>query len=123
MDDQQQFERLKREIGPYRNLMETTVKSILNQEISNYPIFIFHQSEIEIGIPLISGAPSPSPWQIHISTLEELATKGVVAMEKVREFQSIYKDPNSFFCIFLVKEEKASFVFIPQKDNPYELPQ
>ena len=120
MNDQQQFERLKREIGPYRNLMETTVKSILNQEISNYPIFIFHQNEMEIGIPLVNAGQTPTPWNIHISTLEELATKGVIAMEKVREFQSIYKDPNSFFCIFLVKEEKASFVFIPQKDNPYE---
>ena len=112
------FERLKEELKPYKNMMSQAAATIIRQDISEYPVFIVHQqAEVQIGIPLVAAGEGAVKWGINASTLEELMTKGVVATDKVREFQSVFKDPSAFFCLFVITEASGHFAFMPKKDD------
>ncbi len=105
---------LQRELAPLQKLLSGASDSILEQEVSSYPIFVLNRTPIAIGIPLYAPESENKGWHIFASTLEELATKKVVAMEKVDGFRKVYKDPKAFFCLFVLSEEKGEFVFLPR---------
>jgi len=102
---------LQRYDGVFREIADTTI----NNNVSNYPIFIALQKSVEIGIPLISKEQSGTFWSYHISTLEELVTKNIIHSEKIEPFKRVYKDPSEFICLFVVEEKGATFVFYPYK--------
>ena len=86
---------------------------ILDQDVSNYPIFIAHQQELDMGIVLISKG-NDSNWSIHASSLEEFVSKQIIFQDKIEEFKSNYKDPKLSLCIFVLSELGAQFVFLPR---------
>jgi len=108
------FEQLQKDLSPYQPLLSNTSDTILDQEISRYPVFVIHQQMVEIGVPMLIKKEGGPQWSVNASTLEELATKKVVEMTKVDQFRKIFKDPLHFFCLFVITEENASFVFIPR---------
>ena len=107
------FEELAKKLAPYNLVMGNAADTILDQEVSSYPIFIIPEEPIPLGIPIVENTEE-DPLRIHASTLEELATKQVIEMSKVDHFREIYKDPAEFLCLFVVSDEQASFVFIPR---------
>ena len=114
MVEEELYAELDADLKPYRPIMKKAADAVLDQEISSYPIFIIHRHNIEIGIPLVKEGEKGAKWSIHASTLEELATKKIIGMDKVDDFRSIYKDPESFLCYFIVDEGGATFVFGPR---------
>ncbi len=86
---------------------------ILDQDVSNYPIFIAHQQEFDMGIVLTS-TDDKSKWSIHASSLEEFVSKQIIFPEKVEEFKSNFKDPIQSLCIFVLSELGAQFLFLPR---------
>jgi hypothetical protein len=112
------FERLKEGLRPYRRLMAQASETIIRQDISSNPVFIAHQlHDVQIGIPLVEYKEGKTIWGVHASTLEELTAKGVIAPDKVEQFQSVFKNPERFFCIFLVDEKGGHFAFMPATDS------
>lgn len=107
--------RLKKELQPSLALMQKAVNSIQDQEISNYPIFVvFKESgEVGVGIPLVKKDDTSDSWSINASTLEELATKKVVSMEKIEQFTSVYKTHQDTICCLVWIQGSAQFVFLP----------
>lgn len=87
--------------------------SILDQEITKYPIFVVHQHNVEIGIPLTPD-DHEGIWKIHASSLEEFVSKQVIEQNKVDSFRTIFKSPDKFFCLFVLSELGAKFVFLPR---------
>ena len=79
---------LRQELLPFLPLLEKTAESVRDQDISNYPIFVLYQQEENagLGIPVVAADSASTPWSVNVSTLEELATKKVVAMENVERF-------------------------------------
>ena len=49
------------------------------------------------------------------STLEEFVAKNLIAESKVDAFRTTYKDPEEFLCLFLIEDETAEFIFLPQE--------
>lgn len=90
--------------------------SIIDQEVSKYPIFVVHQHEVEIGIPL-SEHLEIGNWNLHASSLEEFVSKQIIQEEKVDEFRKVYKDPQEFFCLFVLSELGANFIFLPRNQK------
>ena len=109
-----QYIQLEKELQPYKALFSQASDAILDQEISEYPIFVLHQQVVDIGVPLVEGGTEDMPWSVNASTLEELATKKVIGMEKVDDFRNIYNDPKTFFCLFVLSDSGANFVFMPR---------
>ncbi|MEL7121062.1 MAG: hypothetical protein AAFO07_16535 [Bacteroidota bacterium] len=101
---------LQRHIPVMRKASDT----ILDQEVSSYPIFVIHQAEnVELGVPLVARDPAQlKEWSINASTLEEMAAKKVVDMARVDRFRQIFKDPKNYYCLFILSENGANFLFL-----------
>lgn len=107
---------IEREIRQFIPVFSKAADAVLDQEVSNYPIFIVHQGEIEVGIPVIDPKKVASNWAINLSTLEEFAAKQIIKSENIDNFREVYKDPQENFCLFIISEIGANFIFLPRKD-------
>ena len=111
------YKTLESEIKPYINMMSQASDSIRNQDISKYPIFVLHKTQLPFGLPLVEKEKLGGKWSVHASTLEEFATKQLIEQDKVDDFRSVYKDPKSYLCLFIIRDEAANFIFIPRPVN------
>ncbi len=114
MSDRLKFKVLEGELRPYIPTLGKAADTILDQEVSEYPIFVAHQHQVEIGIPLIDKVESKGNWSVNASTLEEFVSKQVIQPDKVDPFKSVYKDPEEFVCLFVLSELGATFIFLPR---------
>ncbi len=110
---EQQLLSLEEELKPYKSLLGNASDTIIENEVSSYPIFVLYKQLINIGIPLNTDAISGG-WSVSASSLEEFVTKQLIEMEKVDDFKAIYKDPTAFLCLFVIEKSGATFVFIPR---------
>ena len=104
---------LKDELKIYSTLAAEAVKTIVDNDISNYPIIVAHKHQIEIGIPIITEIENDQRWSLNASTLEEFYTKNLVVDNKLEEFKNIYKSHINEICFFVLSEIGAQFIFIP----------
>lgn len=114
MQLEEQFVQLSKDLAPYKELLGRAADTIMEQDVSSYPIFVVHQESVSIGIAVVQRAEGGSKWTIQASTLEELATRRIIGMDKVDDFRSVYKDPAEYLCLFLISKEGARFVFLPR---------
>ena len=114
MKSESTYTQLEKELKPYLPLLNQAADTIIDQEVSAYPIFILHQQIVDIGVPLVEGGNEQMPWSVNASTLEELSTKKVIGMDKVNDFRKVYKDPREYLCLFVLSDSGANFVFTPR---------
>lgn len=88
-----------------------TIQTIRDENVSNYPILIAFPSftNLQIGLPI----KEEGELSFNASTLEELAMKKVVDLNKIDEFRKLYKEKQDSFCIFLLQKPAPQFVFVP----------
>ncbi len=107
---------LEHELDNYRKIMTQAAQVILDQDVSNYPILVAHQQELELGMPIFKREDHKgSKWSIHASMLEEFVSKQIIYPDKVEEFKANYKTIDSSVCVFVLSELGAEFVFLPSK--------
>ncbi len=97
----------------YRTLMKKASQAVMDQDVSEFPIFVIHNGAGNLGINIIHD----DELAINISTLEELSTKQLISDDRIRDFIKIYKDPQSYFCLLITLLKKPSFAFLPLKGN------
>lgn len=93
--------------------MNQAADSILDQEITKYPIFVAHQHSLAIGVDL-TGETYTGDWKIQASSLEEFVSKQLIEENKIDSFRTIYKNPVKYFCLFVISELGAKFIFLPR---------
>ena len=108
------YTQFEKELKPYLPLLGKAADTILDQEVSSYPIFVLHQQMVDIGILLVEGGTEEMPWSVNATSLEELATKKIIGMDKLDDFRKVYKDPRDYLCLFVLSDAGASFVFTPR---------
>jgi hypothetical protein len=113
--DGKEFLDFQKEMQLYLKAMSQAAEVIIDQDVSKYPIFVVHQHEVIIGLPIIEKEKNGGIWNIHASTLEEFVSKNLVFEDKMAEFIKNYKNPDEFLCIFLINEMGANFVYLPKK--------
>lgn len=88
-----------------------TIETIQNENVSNYPILIAYPSFtiLEIGLAL----KEEDFFSFNATTLEELAMKKIINMDKIDEFRKLYKEKKDSFCVFLLEKPAPQFIFIP----------
>ena len=115
MDESGTYALLMQELRPYKAMLAKASDTILEQDVSDYPIFVAHQEmEIGVGILLADAGQIQGNWSINASSLEEFTTKGLIQPDKIENFKGIYKDPKHYFCVFIARKVGATFVFIPR---------
>ncbi len=102
---------LEVEIKKNKKRFLQTIKTIQDENVSNYPILVAFPSftNVDIGLPIHEG----QKLSFNATTLEELAMKKVVNMEKIDEFRKLYKEKKDTLCIFLLEKPAPQFIFIP----------
>lgn len=105
---------LEKELQPLKAPLGIAADTIYNENVSNYPIFITHQQQVEIGIPVIQKEVHGGNWSVNASTLEELVAKNLIQMDKVEDFTEVFKPVKKYICLFVLSELGATFVFLPR---------
>ncbi|MBK9734861.1 MAG: hypothetical protein IPO92_07795 [Saprospiraceae bacterium] len=113
MSDIDKFLDLHKQLEPYKKILAQAADVILDEHVSKYPIFVVHQQELSMGLPLIE-AGNILKWSVNASTLEEFVTKEIIFSDKAPDFISTYKNPEVHLCLFVLSELGAQFIFIPR---------
>lgn len=100
--------------------LQEIAAEVVEEGVSNYPVFIAHRHSISIGEPVFTKADVNTEWDIHLSTLDELQTKKVIPAEKTASFVANYKDYKKFACVLVLEPEGANFLFFPYKSSNQE---
>ena len=85
--------------------------------LSDYPIFPICKAELPIGQLLLGKHEVATSWNYYISTADEFQQLGIIDADKLDVFQSTYKDPEEFCCLFVVDKEFTNFLFIPYPED------
>jgi hypothetical protein len=104
---------LERDLKFFNDSIREVSTEIMVEGLSNYPIFVAHQHELQLGEVILDRHDLNSTWSIHASTLEEFLERSVIKRELRERFVDTYKNPNKFICVFVVTPEGANFVFVP----------
>ena len=104
---------LKKDIEFYKETLQEVATEIRLEGISEYPIFIAHQHEVNLGEIILDRNELGTSWTIQASTYEEFAEKGIIQANKKDTFLQNYKSADDFICLFVVVPEGANFVYIP----------
>lgn len=107
---------LENEMKKYRSVLGKASDTIIDNEVTKYPIFVVHKQEIALGLPLIDRTKVNSNWSINVSSLEEFVTKQLIYNNKVEDFKKTYKEVGTHLCIFILSDLGAQFVYIPRQD-------
>jgi len=117
MDDKLRFKLLEEELRSYKKALSQAADTILDERVSNYPIFVAHKGEASLGIPIIKQEEVSGNWSINASSLEEFTAKKLIREDRLDDFKAVYKDPEEWLCLFVVDETGAHFIFLPRQDN------
>ena len=104
---------LEADLKLYSESIKEIATEILNEGLSEYPIFVAHQHEVALGELIMDKSELNTSWSIQASMLEEFVEKGIIHKEKKDRFIKQYKNPNEYMCLFVIVPEGANFVFYP----------
>lgn len=108
------YEKLEAELAHLRNTFAKAAEIIVDQDVSVFPIFVIHPDVMDIGINIVEKEATNGKWSVNASTLEEFVAKQIVAAEKVEDFKTLYKTHPGDFCLFVLNELGANFIFMPK---------
>jgi len=114
------YKLLEKELRHYIPMLLKARETIIDQGVSEYPIMIVHQHEIDVGIPIADKDKIKGNWSINASTLEEFISKQVIEANKIDSFKTIYKSRQKFICMFVLSELGAEFIFLPDDGKGIE---
>ncbi len=116
----EKYLQLEQDLRRYRKALKQALEIMLELEISLYPIFILHQEILEMGVPLIEAGETTGIWSVHASSLEEFVTKNIISEDKLLEFKKVYTSHEHHFCLFVLSELGAQFIFFPEEGELYQ---
>ncbi len=114
---QEEWRKIETWVKGHEITLGQVTNAILDQEISKYPIFVFSSASLPVGVYLTAANVDADHWSVYASTLEEFASRQIIQSEKVDGFRQVYKDPDQYFCLFLLQDNTGNFIFLPRRDK------
>jgi len=112
MSERVKYRVLEGELKSYRKALSQAAQTIVEQNVSEYPIFVVHQQQMDMGIPMIDKDKVSGNWSVNASTLEEFVTKQIIKSDKIDAFKATFKPIEEAVCLFVLSELGASFIFL-----------
>jgi hypothetical protein len=53
MENQEKYGKLEEDLQQYKPLLGKAADTVLDQDVSSYPIFVVHQLSVDLGLPLV----------------------------------------------------------------------
>ena len=101
-------------IQHYHALMAEAFEGVINEGVSKYPVFIFHQQEVTVGLPIADRHQIAGDWSVNISTLEEFYIKGLVTIEQVEVIKLKITGGHPQYCCLVLSETQGNMIFLPR---------
>ncbi|HRK28417.1 MAG TPA: hypothetical protein PK239_14170 [Chitinophagales bacterium] len=113
------LESVQRHIRIHQDYLVKVARAVLEQGISQYPIFVLHrEAAINIGKPIIIAAETDAEWSVNASLIEEFIRKGIITPGHIDEFKEVYRNPYEYLCVFIISgQSDAGFAFCPYSDQ------
>lgn len=105
---------LQQELSTYNQVFEKTILKTEEHGMPTNPIFVLHQEHIPVGFPILEKEIKGGKWDIMLSSMEEFIKKGLIRIERIDEFQSLYQGKTRHYCLFVLSELGAQFIFLPR---------
>jgi len=112
------IDRFGQQLHFYLELMKEAFEGVINEDVSRYPVFIFHQQDMNVGLPISDRTQNHGEWSVNISTLEEFYIKGIVTIEQVEEIKAKIIGQPPQYCCMLLYEGKGSLIFVNRDSDP-----
>ena len=74
-----EFKQLEEELTPYLKMMTKASDVVMDQGVSEFPIFVVHQHTVDIGINIVDRENIKGNWSVNASSLEEFVTKQILS--------------------------------------------
>ncbi len=107
------LESIQNDVAQIGDSLKLIAERVINEGISEYPVFIASQEWVELGKPIFDRDSVQLNWFFNASILEDFVRKNLVQTDKVKGFQATYGDPMKRACIFVVTPEVQQFIFVP----------
>ncbi|MFN8397533.1 MAG: hypothetical protein U0176_23125 [Bacteroidia bacterium] len=107
------LEAIRNDLRIIGSTMRSFSMHVINEEISQFPVYIASQDDVSIGKPFLTKEKDHLNWNYNVSILEEFVKRGVVTEEKLEDFIETFGDPEERACIFVVLPAEGGFVFVP----------
>lgn len=104
---------IKEDLNFYSEAIKEVSDEMLNERLTEYPIFIAHQHEVHAGELILDRQELGRYWSINATTLEELEQKGFFNKERTQYFKKIFKNPRSYMCVLLITSLGGNVLFHP----------
>ncbi len=105
---------MQTELRPLKLPLGKAADTVVDEGVSNYPVFVVHKQQVSIGIPIINHEEHGVAWSVNVSTLEEFVTKNLIQTDRIDEFREVFKPVKEHLCLFVLSELGATFVFLPR---------
>ena len=109
---------IEKELKVYNHIISQAKQTILDQDVTKYPIFVASKSTIELGINIIDHHTTTALWSINASSLEEFVAKNVIDSAKIDNFKQTFKNVDTFNCYFIVSDIGNQFAYLPTITKP-----
>ncbi|MEM7573872.1 MAG: hypothetical protein AAF433_13280 [Bacteroidota bacterium] len=118
MAESTEWLQLQRDIKAYLPALSKAADTVVEQEVSNYPVFLAYPGDdlsTALGIAVLEAPTTRGvTWSVHVTTLEELVARQIVASEKVDNFRRVYKTTPNSICFLIWAEGESRFAFLPR---------
>lgn len=107
------LESIRNDVALVGAALQTISQKVMEEGISDYPLFIASQEYVDIGKPVFDRDSVQLNWFFNASILEDFTQKRLISPDKAASFTRTFGNPLEKACIFVVKPEDAFFVFVP----------
>jgi len=110
---------LQEDFNVCKKFIQKVAKTLLNEEVSKYPIFVavFEDQDIDLGIPILRREEIGSAFTFNASHLEEFSNKGLVLEDKWKHLERTSKtlSSNAAFSLQRPKNQVLYFFLMKRK--------
>lgn len=113
------LESAQRQARIYQDYLMKIARAVIQQNISQYPIFVMHREPaLQLGKPIVLANTDGTDWSVNASLMEEFVTKGIISKNNTENFTNAYRNPFEYLCLFIVSGQgDAGFAFCPYADE------
>lgn len=111
---------IRNDIRIIGHVMQEFSGTVIDQEISRFPVYVATQNDSGPGRPFLSKEMYHLNWNYRASVLEEFVKLKIVERDKLDDFRETFGDPEERACIFLMLPNEGGFVFIPYQIDEEE---
>ena len=104
---------LQEELAEFSGQLLEITRELLKERVTEYPIFIAHQSDVFIGEVIIDLKEYEVPFSLSVSTIEEFVETGLIQKDKLIAFREAFGNPVNNMCVFWVHGDNARYILFP----------